>query len=176
MAPRTEESGSGRKAPPSTFISSPLRGTARRRKAQAQRESLIIDKEDDDESDDDVTASPPLHANGYENDGFVVGERSRTTLLSRCGALLRRPGAFSGPLTNWGRQSLGMPVSRGSRAERDPSGHSSRTSSNGPSVGRKSLESKEHAKDLIHRPAVPRDGYSMDHHCDQDAVHPGIAT
>ena len=66
-------SGNGERArlPPSTCISSPLRGTARKRKAQAHRESLILD-EVDEESEDDIQPHHALHASGYMRDGFVV--------------------------------------------------------------------------------------------------------
>ena len=65
--------GDGERArlPPSTCISSPLRATARKRKAQAHRESLILD-EVDEESEDDIQPHHALHASGYMRDGFVV--------------------------------------------------------------------------------------------------------
>jgi bloom syndrome protein len=57
-------------APQSTYLSSPLRGTAKRKKAKAKsRQESILEEDDDDEQE----AAGLLHANGYEKDGFVIG-------------------------------------------------------------------------------------------------------
>lgn len=53
--------------PPSTNVSSPVSGRAKRRKAQ----NMVLDA-DDEESEEEP--SGPLHANGYEDDGFVVAD------------------------------------------------------------------------------------------------------
>jgi bloom syndrome protein len=56
--------------PPSTNISSPVMAPARQRKAKAPAVP-VLDAEDE-ESDEEPTG--PLHANGYEDDGFVVDD------------------------------------------------------------------------------------------------------
>lgn len=58
------------KLPPSTNISSPVMAPAKQRKRKVPL-PLVLDGEDD-ESDEEPTG--PLHANGYEDDGFVVGD------------------------------------------------------------------------------------------------------
>lgn len=59
-----------RPPPPSTNVSSPVRGMAKKRKTR-NIPSAIADA-DDEESDEEPTG--PLHANGYADDGFVVGD------------------------------------------------------------------------------------------------------
>ncbi|KAH8891016.1 ATP-dependent DNA helicase [Thozetella sp. PMI_491] len=69
----TSKEASGRPAPPSTFISSPVTSTAKKRLAKARRESTIMDDEGE-ESDEAVHPRHALHPSGYENDGFVISD------------------------------------------------------------------------------------------------------
>lgn len=62
-----KKTGDASKLPPSTNISSPLKAPARKRKAKVP----VLDAEDE-ETDEEPNG--PLHANGYEDDGFVVGD------------------------------------------------------------------------------------------------------
>lgn len=68
------------RAPPSTNVSSPVRGgAAKKRKAQKAVPGVVLeaDEESDDEAasdGDDEEPTGPLHANGYADDGFVVGD------------------------------------------------------------------------------------------------------
>ncbi|OIW35158.1 hypothetical protein CONLIGDRAFT_567655, partial [Coniochaeta ligniaria NRRL 30616] len=66
-APRKKKTDDASRLPPSTNISSPLKAPARKRKAKVP----VLDAEDE-ETDEEPTG--PLHANGYEDDGFVVGD------------------------------------------------------------------------------------------------------
>ncbi|KAB5536470.1 hypothetical protein GE09DRAFT_971474 [Coniochaeta sp. 2T2.1] len=66
-APRKKKGNDTTKLPPSTNISSPLKAPARKRKARAP----VLDMEDE-ETDEEPTG--PVHASGYEDDGFVVDD------------------------------------------------------------------------------------------------------
>ena len=103
--------GDGQRArpPPSTCISSPLRGTARKRKAQAHRESLILD-EVDEESEDDIQPHHALHASGYMRDGFVVQDEESDDAFDPPRPPARQPRRRQQTL-----EELGPPISRDAR-------------------------------------------------------------
>lgn len=90
--------------PPSTNVSSPVRGSSKKRKGR----SLPLDEEDEES---DVELSGPLHANGYEKDNFVVSDVEEDSEDDGF-APMRRPPPKRRQQT---LHELGGPISRDSR-------------------------------------------------------------